>query len=338
MPKAACTRHGDASEIPERRLLRADPTEAIRRASLSAVAVVVSSAAGNVVDGSCQALEYPFPFPALQDAVPISSSRAFKAREFQSLGAPSVGANRESAPRGIPLTLSHSVSDEDSVQYTAPPDAPAANEMDSSRSAARWRRAAFQWGVIFAVVYKVKTDRGKGNAVTRKLGLKGVAGKALIGKRYQLTLDVGRERGTWMPPDWGSSGRRIVAPVAVEFREGGVVAPIAVGAFVPMKFEEGTWSLDGDTLRFNMKISGMSRGDIELPEGKLYFKTLAWANVLSSNKGKLLLLQRRFVIRREWRSVGVFTAVPVEEADGQEDGVEASVTVPPMRVRERRTG
>ena len=70
----------------------------------------------------------------------------------------------------------------------------------------------------------------------------------------------------------------------------------------------------------------------QLPEGKLYFKTLAWANMLSTSRGKLLLLQNRFVIRKEWRMAGVFKAEPLDEV-----AEDATVTVPPMRVRERFT-
>jgi hypothetical protein len=64
----------------------------------------------------------------------------------------------------------------------------------------RWGRAAFQWGVIVAVVANVRAARDRGSAVTRRLGLAGVAGKALVGTRWRLTLDIGREPGTWMPP------------------------------------------------------------------------------------------------------------------------------------------
>ena len=131
-----------------------------------------------------------------------------------------------------------------------------------------------------------------------------------------------------MPPAWGRSGMRLVCPVAIEFKDNGVVEPIATGAFTPTTFTAGTWSLDGDTLRFNLQMNGLKRSDIEFGKEKLYFKTLAWGDQISANKGRLLVNQTRFLIRREWRSVGTFKAERIAEADAQ-----AVQLVPPMRVR-----
>jgi len=71
------------------------------------------------------------------------------------------------------------------------------------------------------------------------------------------------------------------------------------------------------------------RGDIEFGEEKLYFKTQAWANQMST-KGRLLVNQTRFGFRREWRSVGVFKSEPLVISPEDEN---APVVVPPMRVR-----
>eukprot|EP00873_Tetraselmis_striata_P002244 jgi/Tetstr1/422508/TSEL_001270.t1 len=307
-----------------------------RRASVALLGVAASL---SVNGACCLALEYPYPFPPdAEDAVPLASSRVFKTR-----GNAQLPSARAPPAREIPRLLNADGTEESLEYLTTEPAQSSADSAPPPRpfDAARWRRAAFQWAVILAVVYKVQTDRGRGNAVTRKLGLQGAAGKALVGKRYRLTLDIGREPGTWMPPDWGASGRRILAPLAIEFKAGGLLEVIGVGAFVPMRLEGGSWSLDGDTLRFNVSVSGMSKGDISLPEGKLYFKTLAWGSSISSSKGKLLLLARRFVIRREWRSAGVFSAEPIGEAGDIEGGglnTPTQLTLPPMRVRERRTG
>ena len=64
---------------------------------------------------------------------------------------------------------------------------------------------------------------------------------------------------------------------------------------------------------------------VQLPAGPLYFKTYAWGDMISQNKGKLLLLQRRGLVRREWRTVGTFKAEQIED-----DGVAYDVVTNPM--------
>ena len=51
--------------------------------------------------------------------------------------------------------------------------------------------------------------------------------------------------------------------------------------------------------------------------------------MISQTKGKLLLLQRRALVRREWRTVGSFKAerIPEEEANAQ-------LQMPAARVKE----
>ena len=151
-----------------------------------------------------------------------------------------------------------------------------------------------------------------------------------MGTKWRVMADVGRESGTWMPPNWAASGMRLVLPVAVEFKEGGLVEPIATGAFTPTTFAPGTWRIEGDTLRFNLKmVGGLSRGDIVFDEEPLFFKTLVWGDKISANRGRLLVKQTRFFIRREWRSVGTFKVERVDE-DAAANGAQL---VPPMRVR-----
>ena len=174
-------------------------------------------------------------------------------------------------------------------------------------------RDALEWLVIGAAALQLNAPK------LRRLvaGGWGRKGQELVGTKWELTLSVGRERGTWMPPTWAISGRRLILGLAVELQEGGVVQPLAIGAFANMQLRPGTWSLDEDTLRLNLGISGIEKGDITLPEGKLYFKTLAWGDMVSSNRGRLLLKQRRALVRQEWRSVGTFKAQPLVEEEGQ---------------------
>jgi len=66
-----------------------------------------------------------------------------------------------------------------------------------------------------------------------------------------------------MPPTWARSGRRMEIPVAVELREGGLVAPLGVASFVRMKLKPGTWNVQGDTLRLNLLMTDeFERGDL----------------------------------------------------------------------------
>lgn len=270
-------------------------------------------------------------------------AREIKETDFENLDAfersrSSARASSRFDDRGIPVALSSTSDGEDvddaSVSYTEPPRAVVARDdaKNEARERRRWASAAFQWSVIGAVAYSIRKAQRRSETVSKSLSKRfGYAGDAtataLVGTRWRIFADIGREKGTWMPPAWGRSGMRLVCPVAVEFRENGVVEPIATGAFTPTKFSSGTWSLDGDTLRFNLMMNGMKRGDVEFGEEKLFFKTLAWGDRISANKGRLLVNQTRFVIRREWRSVGTFKA---ERIDDEETD---AALVPPMRVR-----
>lgn len=78
----------------------------------------------------------------------------------------------------------------------------------------------------------------------------------------------------------------LVCLIVIEFKDNGVVEFIVMGVFMLMKFEVGMWSIDGDTLRFNLKmVGGLRRGDIEFGEELLYFKILVWGDKVSVNKG-----------------------------------------------------
>ena len=248
-------------------------------------------------------------------------------------------ATRDDA-RGIPVSLSSSgESEEDesgAMAYTEPPPR-VVREVTGETRGAEARRAAsaaFQWSVILGVAYAIRRAQTRSETVSKSLAKRfkyaETTPRALVGTKWRVTADVGRESGTWMPPNWAASGMRLVVPVAVEFKEGGVVEPIATGAFTPTTFAPGTWKIDGDTLRFNLKmVGGLSRGDVVFDEELLYFKTLVWGDKISANRGRLLVNQTRFFIRREWRSVGTFKVERVDE-DAAANGAQL---VPPMRVR-----
>jgi hypothetical protein len=345
-------RASTSSSAPRSRGESSEDTGGRARAAAACAAAVLSLVSGPqpaLAGGYGTGFSY---FEALEreraiseEAVPLSS------RDRRRANAPSVDAASVSR-RGIPLSLGSldDGSDDSKVVYSDPGGfeySTRTNEKEWWKDVPRekWARAAFQWSVIFLVAYNVRASRTRGSAVTKRLGLTGAAGKALIGTRWKLTLDIGRERGTWMPPEWGASGRRILCPVAVELKEGGVAEPVAVGAFLPMTLSSGKWRLEGDALKFSVGMSGMSRGDIVLPEDELHFRTAAWGSTVAS-KGNLLLLQTRFGFRKEWRMAGVFKAEPLLDGDDlsgdEEDLYEENMKkvvkdLGAMRVSERKT-
>jgi hypothetical protein len=128
-----------------------------------------------------------------EEPVPLSL------RSMRRASSPSTGT-KTSLTRGIPLSL---------VKYTEPDFRDAVSSLNGGNDEAsqmykqkRLQRAVFQWSVIFAVVYNAYRARTRGSAVTKRLGLEGSASTALVGTRWRLNLDIGRERGTWMPPEW----------------------------------------------------------------------------------------------------------------------------------------
>ena len=47
---------------------------------------------------------------------------------------------------------------------------------------------------------------------------------------------------------------------------------LAIGGFAPMTVRAGEWRLEGDALKFDVKTSGMAKGDVTLPEDSLHFE------------------------------------------------------------------
>ncbi|KAK1738997.1 hypothetical protein QTG54_010313 [Skeletonema marinoi] len=152
---------------------------------------------------------------------------------------------------------------------------------------------------------------------------------------YRLYLDVGREPGTWMDPRWGASGRRIECTIDVSFSsvddapeeevweeitsglktvtsKSSKVSPVFKlqhapfarlrSGFDKMKIEEGGYCIESasksSTIGF---VSLQSDGSISISkkEGTICVKQFGW------NTGWR---------REESRILGVFRAVPLEEA------------------------
>ena len=122
-----------------------------------------------------------------------------------------------------------------------------------------------------------------------------VAGDSLEGTRWVLTLDIGREKNTWMAQEWAVSGMRMQIPLLVELAAGGVLKPLAVGSYVKLTtVGDGQWRMDGATLRCRVDISGFERGDVSLPAGPLFLGIPAWGALLSRDKGIATIKARRY--------------------------------------------
>lgn len=135
------------------------------------------------------------------------------------------------------------------------------------------------------------------------------AGVSLDGFAARVTLRVGREPGTWMPPDWGTSGARLSLPLTVRFTEdpvdlgfpgeetfGGPYAKRLVvepGSFIGLQGEVvvkptgGAYilqptSLEGvNVMRFFIDFpEEVKRNDVTLPAGRVFFSS----SLLSGSK------------------------------------------------------
>jgi hypothetical protein len=226
--------------------------------------------------------------------------------------------------------------DDDERYDTGVPSSPSASKSIRTTASVfkdgRTISAIFQWAFILYVFKLANDGRTKGIEISRKLGVQGKAQTELINTKWTVEMDFGRERGTWMPPSWANSGKRVILPIRIIFLENNEIKIDSVGAFCPIDITPGSWNLDGDTLRFSIVLGNrnsgekLERGDLTFDAGEVIFcKTNAWGNKLG-RRGNLLVRKTRFAIRKEWRSVGIFTA---------SDEIEE--TLGTMRVRERFT-
>lgn len=118
---------------------------------------------------------------------------------------------------------------------------------------------------------------------------------SLVGTRWTLSLDVGPEKGTWMPPSWGRSGARAMPRVRVEFADGGAIKLLETGPYDRRTVEwddVGGWSLQGETVRFWLPHKGLQRDDVVLEPGKIWFNAPAWGPQLS-RRGNLTIKRSR---------------------------------------------
>ena len=151
----------------------------------------------------------------------------------------------------------------------------------------------------------------------------GAVGGSLVGTIYALEMDIGQEKGSWMPPAWARSGARARPTATIAFREGGLLEVKETGYFDgPMiKFEaEGSWNEKGGRVQFRLPHGGLARNDVTLDAGELCFSAACWGPQLA-RRGGLTIKQRKMgflpflpTLTPASFMVGTFTAKPAAEA------------------------
>jgi len=138
--------------------------------------------------------------------------------------------------------------------------------------------------------------RGAGRARAFVSAASSAVSSPLTGTRWKLDLDVGQERGSWMPPAWGLSGDRARLQVVVCFEEGGRLdigeTGVYDGRVCRWDGPAGGWEVSGERAVFWLSHQGLERGDVALEPARLYFSAPCWSAVLSK-RGTLTIKQRK---------------------------------------------
>lgn len=58
-----------------------------------------------------------------------------------------------------------------------------------------------------------------GETFSTKMGWQDGLSDPPVGTQWKVSLSIGREPGTWMPTEWGKSGKRINVSFVIEFAE-----------------------------------------------------------------------------------------------------------------------
>ncbi|CAN0496975.1 unnamed protein product, partial [Laminaria digitata] len=105
---------------------------------------------------------------------------------------------------------------------------------------------------------------------------------SLAPTKWLIVMDIGREKGTWMPQSWGISGRRVEVDITVQFLAGGEMVAALDSPFIDMAVRPGRWKVGpsegnnprrrkqaagglnviSDTCRFWVETDGFARGDV----------------------------------------------------------------------------
>ena len=128
---------------------------------------------------------------------------------------------------------------------------------------------------------------------------------------WTLQLNVGREQGTWMPPEWGKSGTRLAVSIDVKFTQAPLPASVSTNSLVgdakrtrvvapltktvkfmagltgerELKVDSGGWAISKpgegrpDVLRFWLEFPDeVSKNDVNIPKGRVFFSTGVWTS------------------------------------------------------------
>ena len=123
----------------------------------------------------------------------------------------------------------------------------------------------------------------------------------LVDSEWRITLNIGREKGTWMPDYWAVSGARLALPLVVKFTDdpvqrveercgrfrlectSGGGSFVGAAGEVRVECDGGAWSATPtgacgeSTVRFYLDFpEGATRNDVSLPAGRVFFNTACW--------------------------------------------------------------
>ena len=154
---------------------------------------------------------------------------------------------------------------------------------------------------------------------------------ALLGTTWRVSLDIGQEKGTWMPPRWGASGVRALATPVLSFQAEGRLVLEDSGPWDHLTVQWctaddgsiGRWMVDDNSkATFFLEHEGLERKDVRLEPGKLYCTAGAWGDVLA-RRGGLTIKQKKFgwmpflpTANEASFIVGVFRAARLDTPDG----------------------
>ena len=156
---------------------------------------------------------------------------------------------------------------------------------------------------IFGTVFDAGAITWTASRLAEQTGIAGGGSDtiALDGITCDVTLNVGREQGTWMPKEWGESGARLSFPLPIFFSDetidlgfpgeealGGRYArrlQCADGRFIGPKgttvvrVDGGAWTataIPGTSGQFKLRFfldfpDGAERNDVSIPSGRVFF-------------------------------------------------------------------
>mmetsp|Transcript_103836 Transcript_103836/g.180398 ORF Transcript_103836/g.180398 Transcript_103836/m.180398 type:complete len:414 (+) Transcript_103836:62-1303(+) len=160
------------------------------------------------------------------------------------------------------------------------------------------------------------------------------------GLTCRLSLNVGRESGTFMPAEWSASGARLFLPVSVTFSQepvgnevdrerllgprekwhrlvvNGDATFVSSRGLEHVAVNDGAWSVtpsgheSGELLvRFYLDFpNGAVRNDVKLPAGRVFFSSGAWPQAeLSAAREKVAAMEEQVAaLRKEFEEKATF--------------------------------